>query len=196
MTDLNPNTNTLTNECQHPSNRIILTQEGEYVCGICGVVLTLDQAAERRVYANREVVGYLDPHGKTNPWLLGLGSVISSGYLCKVAKRRKVNNEYDSIFANIIVYLELERYGQELMDSYHAYSKSNSDYSIATYLAIKRVDKKHGLNLEMTKVKEIIERTYNSKVQFVSDILLDNYCRLAKRIGAKRARKLLKKVII
>jgi len=182
--------------CNHPSDKVVLTQEGEYVCSACGAVLTLDEASERGVYARPEAVGYIDPHGKTNPWLLGLGSVIPNSYFAKVAKRRKVNNEYDSVFANIIVYLELERYGQELMDSYHAYNKSNSDCSIATYLAIKRVDKKYRLNLEMDKVKEIIERTYNNKVQFVSDILLDNYCRLAKRIGAKRARKLLKKVII
>jgi hypothetical protein len=192
----NTNTNTTTTECSHPPSKVILTPEGEYVCNVCGTVLTLDQAAERGRYLQSEVKGYIDPRGKTNPWLHGLGSVIPKSYYAKVAIRHDAYGDHDSKFANVLVDLELERFGQELMDAFHAYSKCKGDYPTSAYLSIKRVCKKYGLSLSDDKVKEVIERTFNAKVQYVSNILLNNYCKVAKHLGSKQSSKLLKKVIL
>jgi len=202
MTASNPNTNTDTNsnastaECPHPPNKVVLTPEGEYVCNACGVVLTLDQAAERGRYIQPEVKGYIDPRGKTNPWLHGLGSVIPKSYYARLAIKHDAYGDHDSKFANVLVDLELERFGQELMDAFHAYSKSKGDHATSAYLSIKRVCKKYGLSLSDDKVKEVIERTFNAKVQYVSDVLLNNYCKVAKHLGSKQGSRLLKKVIL
>jgi hypothetical protein len=195
-TNTNTNSNTTTTECNHPPSKVILTPEGEYVCNACGVILTPDQAAERGRYLQSEVKGYIDPRGKTNPWLHGLGSVIPKSYYAKVAIRRDAYGDHDSKFANVIVDLELERFGQELMDAFHAYSKSKGDYPTSVYLSIKRVCKKYGLSLSDDKVKEVIERTFNAKVQYVSEVLLNNYCKVAKHLGSKQSSRLLRKVIL
>ena len=192
----NTNSNTTTAECNHPPSKVILTLEGEYVCNICGTVLTLDQAAERGRYLQPETKGLIDPRGKTNPWLHGLGSVIPKSYYAKVAVRHNADGDHDSKFANVLVDLELERFGQELMDAFHAYSKSKGDYPTSAYLSIKRVCKKYGLSLSDDEVKEVIERTFNAKVQYVSDVLLNNYCKVAKHLGSKQGSRLLKKVIL
>jgi len=202
MTNPSPNTNTDTNsnastaECPHQPNKVVLTPEGEYVCNACGVVLTLDQAAERGRYLQPEAKGLIDPRGKTNPWLHGLGSVIPKSYYARLAIRHDAYGDHDSKFANVLVDLELERFGQELMDAFHAYSKSKGDYPTSAYLAIKRVCKKYGLSLSDDKVKEVIERTFNAKVQYVSNVLLNNYCKVAKHLGSKQGSRLLKKVIL
>lgn len=188
----NTNNNTTTTECNHPSSKVILTPEGEYVCNACGVILTLDQAAERGRYIQPEAK-LIDPRGKTNPWLLGLGSVIPSSSYARLARFRDVSNDYDSKFANVLVDLELERFGQELMDAFHSYSKRKGDHPTSAYLAIKRVQKKYGLSLSDDKVKEVIERTFNAKVQYVSDVLLNNYCKVAKHLGSKQSSRLLKR---
>jgi len=202
MTNPSPNTNTDTNsnastaECPHQPNKVVLTPEGEYVCNACGVVLTLDQAAERGRYLQPEAKGLIDPRGKTNPWLHGLGSVIPKSYYARLAIRHDAYGDHDSKFANVLVFLELERFGQELMDAFHAYSKCKGDYPTSAYLSIKRVCKKYGLSLDDSKVKEVIERTFNAKVQYVSNVLLNNYCKVAKHLGSKQGSRLLKKVIL
>jgi hypothetical protein len=195
-TNNNTNSNTTTTECNHPPSKVILTPEGEYVCNACGTVLTLDQAAERGRYLQPEAKGYIDPRGKTNPWLHGLGSVIPKSYYTKLAIRHDAYGDHDSKFANVLVDLELERFGQELMDAFHTYSKSKGDYPTSAYLAIKRVCKKYGLSLSDDKVKEVIERTFNAKVQYVSNVLLNNYCKVAKHLGSKQSSRLLRKVIL
>jgi hypothetical protein len=183
--------------CNHPSNRVVLTPEGEYVCNACGVILTPDQAAERGRYLQPEVKGYIDPRGKTNPWLHGLGSVIpSKSYYARLAMRHDAYGDHDSKFANVLVDLELERFGQELMDAFHSYSKCKGDHATSAYLSIKRVQQKYDLSLQDDKVKEVIERYFNSKVQYVSEVLLANYCKVAKHLGSKQASRLLKKVIL
>jgi len=200
MTNPSPNTNTNSNastaECPHQPNKVVLTPEGEYVCNACGVVLTLDQAAERGRYLQPEAKGLIDPRGKTNPWLHGLGSVIPKSYYARLAIRHDAYGDHDSKFANVLVFLELERFGQELMDAFHAYSKCKGDYPTSAYLSIKRVCKKYGLSLDDSKVKEVIERTFNAKVQYVSNVLLNNYCKVAKHLGSKQSSRLLKKVIL
>jgi len=200
MTNPSPNTNTNSNastaECPHPPNKVVLTPEGEYVCNACGVVLTLDQAAERGRYLQPEAKGYIDPKGKTNPWLHGLGSVIPKSYYARLAIKHDAYGDHDSKFANVLVDLELERFGQELMDAFHAYSKCKGDHPTSAYLSIKRVQNKYGLSLDDSKVKEVIERTFNAKVQYVSDVLLNNYCKVAKHLGSKQGSRLLKKVIL
>ena len=177
----------MTNECNHPNDKIVLTQEGEYVCSACGTVLTLDQASERRVYANREVVGYLDPHGKTNPWLLGLGSVIPKSYLTKLTKRHKLDSEDDSNFANVIAELALERYGQELMDSFHMYSKDRSDYTIAAYIAVMNIAEKYELHLDAKKVMEAVNKHFGCSIKYIPPIAITMIARTARRLGARRA---------
>jgi len=177
----------MTNECNHPNDKIVLTQEGEYVCSACGIVLTLDQASERRVYIQPEAIGYIDPHGKTNPWLLGLGSVISSGYIAKIAKKRNVTNDHDSKFANIIIELELERYGQELMDAYRAYVKSKRDYAIASYLAIMRVVYRYGLDLDSNNIRDVVNMYYGTRIRLIPSVLVPKISRVARRYGARRA---------
>jgi len=200
MTNSSPNTNTNSNastaECPHPPNKVVLTPEGEYVCNACGTVLTLDQAAERGRYLQPEAKGLIDPRGKTNPWLHGLGSVIPKSYYARLAIKHDAYGDHDSKFANVLVYLELERFGQELMDAFHTYSKSKGDHATSAYLSIKRVCKKYGLSLSDDEVKEVIERTFNAKVQYVSDVLLNNYCKVAKHLGSKQGSRLLKKVIL
>ncbi len=198
MTNPSPNTNSnaSTTECNHPPSKVVLTPEGEYVCNACGTVLSREEAYERNRYLQQETVGVIDPKGKTNPWLLGLGSVIPSGSYAKVAIRHDAYGDHDSKFANILVDLELERFGQELMDAFHAYSKCKGDYPTSAYLSIKRVCKKYGLSLDDSKVKEVIERTFNAKVQYVSNVLLNNYCKVAKHLGSKQGSRLLKKVIL
>ena len=185
MTNISPNTNT--QSCNHPSNKIVLTPEGEYVCSICGVVLTLDEAVERRVYTSGEAVGYLDPHGKTNPWLLGLGSVIPNSYLAKVAKRRKLGSEDDSNFANIVAELVLERYGQELMDTFHTYTKDRSDYAIAAYIAVMNIAEKYELHLDAKKVMEVVNRHFECSIKYIPPIAVSMIARTARRLGARRA---------
>jgi hypothetical protein len=195
-TNNNTNNNTTTTECSHPPSKVILTPEGEYVCNVCGTVLTLDQAVERGRYLQPEVKGYIDPRGKTNPWLHGLGSVIPKSYYARLAIRHDAYSNHDSKFANAIIDLELERFGQELMDTFHAYSKCKGDHATSAYLAIKRVCKKYGLSLSDDKVKEVIERNFNAKVQYVSEVLLNNYCKVAKHLGSKQSSRLLRKVIL
>jgi len=192
----NTNSNTTTAECNHPPSKVILTPEGEYVCNACGTVLTREEAYERNRYSQQDAVGYIDPKGKTNPWLLGLGSVIPSRSYAKVARSRDASNDHDSKFANVITDLELERFGQELMDAFHSYSKCKGDHATSAYLSIKRVQQKYDLSLQDDKVKEVIERYFNSKVQYVSEVLLANYCKVAKHLGSKQASRLLKKVIL
>jgi hypothetical protein len=184
--------------CNHPADRVILTPEGEYICTVptCGAVLSREEAYERNRYAREEAVGVIDARGKTNPWLLGLGSVIPSSSYAKVARSRDANGDHDSKFANVITDLGLERFGQELMDSFHSYSKCKGDHTTSAYLSIKRVQQKYGLFLDDSKVKEVIERTFNAKVQYVSNVLLNNYCKVAKHLGSKQSSKLLKKVIL
>jgi hypothetical protein len=195
-TNTNTNNNTTTTECNHPPSKVILTPEGEYVCNVCGVVLTLDQAAERGRYLQPEAKGLIDPKGKTNPWLHGLGSVIpSKSYYARLAIRHDAYCDHDSKFANIIVDLELERFGQELMDAFHAYSKSKGDYPTSAYLAIKRVCKKYGLSLSDDKVKEVIERTFNAKIKTIPTEMLSYTNKLAKHFGSKSAVNVLYKVM-
>ena len=187
MTDNNPNTNT--QSCNHPSNKIVLTPEGEYICSTCGVVLNPDEASERRVYVNREVVGYLDPHGKTNPWLLGLGSVIPKSYLTKLTKKHKLDSEDDSNFANVIAELALERYGQELMDSFHMYSKDKEDYAISAYLAIMHVATEYELQIDPKEVIDTVGKYFKRKIRPIPTMVVQEVTKTAKRLGAKRAYK-------
>jgi hypothetical protein len=195
-TNNNTNSNTTTTECNHPPSKVILTPEGEYVCNACGVVLTLDQAAERGRYLQPEVKGYIDPRGKTNPWLHGLGSVIpSKSYYARLAIRHDAYGDHDSKFANVIVDLELERFGQELMDAFHAYSKSKGDHATSAYLSIKRVCKKYGLSLSDDKIKEVIERTFNAKIKTIPTEMLSYTNKLAKHFGSKSAVNVLYKVM-
>jgi hypothetical protein len=192
----NTNSNTTTAECNHPPTKVILTPEGEYVCNACGTVLTLDQAAERGRYLQPEVKGYIDPRGKTNPWLHGLGSVIpSKSYYARLAIRHDAYGDHDSKFANVLVDLELERFGQELMDAFHAYSKSKGDYPTSAYLSIKRVQKKYGLSLDDSKVKEVIERNFNAKIKTIPTEMLSYTNKLAKHFGSKSAVNVLYKVM-
>ena len=202
MTASNPNTNTDTNsnaltaECPHPPNKVVLTPEGEYVCNACGVVLTLDQAAERGRYIQPEVKGYIDPRGKTNPWLHGLGSVIpSKSYYARLAIKHDAYGDHDSKFANVLVDLELERFGQELMDAFHAYSKCKGDHPTSAYLSIKRIQNKYGLSLDDSKVKEVIERTFNAKIKTIPTEMLSYTNKLAKHFGSKSAVNILYKVM-
>ena len=193
MTNSSPNTNTnsnaLTAECPHPPNKVVLTPEGEYVCNACGVVLTLDQAAERGRYIQPEVKGYIDPRGKTNPWLHGLGSVIpSKSYYARLAMRHDAYGDHDSKFANILVNLELERFGQELMDAFHAYSKSKGDYPTSAYLAIMNVAVvKYGLRLDSITVIDAVNRHFKCKIRPIPTAVVQEVARTAKRLGARRA---------
>jgi hypothetical protein len=182
-------------QCNHPSNKVVLTPEGEYVCNACGAVLTRDQAYERNRYAREEAVGVIDPKGKTNPWLLGLGSVIPNSSYARLARSRDANGDHDSKFANVLVDLELERFGQELMDAFHAYSKCKGDHATSAYLSIKRVQQKYSLPLSDYKVKEVIERTFNAKIKVVPTEMLSYTNKLAKHFGAKSAVNILYKVM-
>jgi len=177
----------MTNECNHPNDKIVLTQEGEYVCSACGTVLTLDQASERRVYIQPEAIGYIDPHGKTNPWLLGLGSVIPKSYLTKLTKKHKLDSEDDSNFANVIAELALERYGQELMDSFHTYIKSKKDYPVAAYLAVMKVNNEYNLDLDSRDVKEAVNKHFKCSLSFIPSVTVQKMCRVARRFGARLA---------
>jgi hypothetical protein len=181
--------------CNHPPNKVVLSPEGEYVCNACGAVLTRDQAYERNRYAREEAVGVIDPKGKTNPWLLGLGSVIPNSSYARLAKSRDANGDHDSKFANVLVDLELERFGQELMDAFHAYSKFKGDHATSAYLSIKRVQQKYSLPLSDDKVKEVIERTFNAKIKVVPTEMLSYTNKLAKHFGAKSAVNILYKVM-
>jgi hypothetical protein len=184
----NTNSNTTTAECNHPPTKVILTPEGEYVCNACGVVLTLDQAAERGRYIQPEAKGYIDPRGKTNPWLHGLGSVIPKSYYAKVAIRHDAYGDHDSKFANVLVDLELERFGQELMDAFHAYSKSKGDYPTSAYLAIMNVAVvKYGLRLDSITVINAVNRHFKCKIRPVPTAVVQEVARTAKRLGARRA---------
>jgi len=185
----NTNNNTTTTECNHPPTKVVLTPEGEYVCNVCGVVLTLDQAAERGRYLQSEVKGYIDPRGKTNPWLHGLGSVIpSKSYYARLAMRHDAYGDHDSKFANILVNLELERFGQELMDAFHAYSKSKGDYPTSAYLAIMNVAVvKYGLRLDSITVIDAVNRHFKCKIRPIPTAVVQEVARTAKRLGARRA---------
>jgi len=185
MTKINPHTNTQI--CNHPANKVVLTPEGEYICTVCGIVLTLDEAAERNVYVRPEAVGYIDPKGKTNSWLLGLGSVIPNSYLAKVAKRRKLSSEDDSNFANLISFLNLERYGQELMDSFYTYIKSKKDYPVAAYLAVMKVNNEYNLDLDSRDVKEAVNKHFKCSLSFIPSVTVQKMCRVARRFGARLA---------
>ncbi len=198
MTNPSPNTNsnTTTTECNHPSDKIVLTPEGEYVCNACGTVLSREEAYERNRYLQQETVGVIDPKGKTNPWLLGLGSVIpSKSYYARLAIRHDAYGDHDSKFANVITNLELERFGQELMDAFHAYSKCKGDHATSAYLSIKRVQNKYGLSLDDSKVKEVIERTFNTKIKTIPTEMLSYTNKLAKHFGSKSAVNVLYKVM-
>jgi hypothetical protein len=183
--------------CNHPPNKVVLTPEGEYICTVptCGAVLTRDQAYERNRYLQQEAVGVIDPKGKTNPWLLGLGSVIPSSSYARLARSRDASNDHDSKFANVLVDLELERFGQELMDAFHVYSKCKGDNATSAYLSIKRVQHKYSLPLSDDKVKEVIERTFNAKIKTIPTEMLSYTNKLAKHFGSKSAVNILYKVM-
>jgi len=189
MTNISPNTNT--QSCNHPSNKIVLTPEGEYVCSICGVVLTLDEAVERRVYASREAVGYIDPHGKTNPWLLGLGSVIpkrgEGKRLAEIAESKHVNGEEYSRLANVIESLRLYMYGQQIVYSFSSYNKSEKDHLTSAYIAVKKVVLENNLPITDKRIREVIKTHFGSNVRFIPNNAIKYVSNLAKLYGAKTA---------
>ena len=186
----------MTSECIHPSNKIVLTPEGEYVCTVCAAVLTPDEAAERDAYVGQEAVGYIDPKGKTNSWLLGLGSQFDTRSkegrrLADIARKYNVYGEHDSNFANLISFLNLERYGQRLMDSFHTYAKSKKDYPVAAYLAVMKVNNEYNLDLDSRDVKEAVNKHFKCSLSFIPSVTVQKMCRVAKRFGARLSYQLL-----
>lgn len=176
--------------CNHPANKIILTPEGEHVCSSCGAVLTLDQASERKVYVQPEVQGIIDPKGKTNPWLLGLGSVIpkkgKGKRLAEIAESKHVNGE-DSRLANIIETLRLYTYGQQIIYNFNSYNKSEKDFLTSAYIAVKKVVLENNLPITDKRIREVIKTHFGSNVRFIPNSAIKYVSNLAKLYGAKTA---------
>jgi hypothetical protein len=199
MTNPSPNTNTNSNttttECNHPPSKVILTPEGEYVCNACGVVLTLDQAAERGRYLQSEVKGYIDPRGKTKAWLLTLGSTIPT-YSKEGKRLTEISEEYvdgkdHSKLANVIADLGLEGYGTEVIQhivyAFNSYCKTRRDSAISTYIAVKLAVIDNNLPITDARIREVIKRYFNVSVQFIPSYSIQHVASLARLYGARKA---------
>jgi hypothetical protein len=194
-TNNNTNNNTTTTECNHPPSKVILTPEGEYVCNACGVVLTLDQAAERGRYLQPEVKGYIDPRGKTKAWLLTLGSTIPTyskeGKRLTEISEEHVDGKDHSKLANVIADLGLEGYGTEVIQhivyAFNSYCKTRKDSAISAYIAVKLAVIDNNLPVTDARIREVIKRYFNVSVQFIPSYSIQHVANLARLYGARKA---------
>jgi hypothetical protein len=180
--------------CKHN----IINYEQEYLCNKCGRVFNIDEAIELDAYNDTKCA--IDIKGKTNPWLLGLGSRIDNRSkegrrLVKIARYNNIYDQEYSLLANIIIYLRLENYAQEIFNRFKVYSKSKKDHAIASYLAVLTLIDAYNLKISESNVREAVKMYFKHDIRYIPDDSMNFLSKIAKDFGAKSSVRLLNKVL-
>lgn len=143
-------------ECKH---KPITADNGEIVCCLCGIVFGQDY-----YYNDEDNNVFYDKHGRTNPWLLGLGSVIPKSWYAEIAKTQKVDGQEYSRLANLAEYLNLHLYMKDLEYRFKRYYRNKNDEVLAAEIALLVLIKDYDITIDKERIEDAINTIYHDEI--------------------------------